>query len=306
MTVENAVLDCALDLLEEITHPGPVTACGRWPEAHRLVADDGTRTRGLCGATNLCGWCSRVVALENAEVLSLDAVKGDAPTLLLVLTTRKHGPEGLRASVRSREVVARSLERRWPTVRWCSVLEFQTGEGTRSGGLRRPHWNYVLKGVPAGDVEEVEDVAARVWCPRMDAEPQAQAARQLSEVGGLMRYLALHFHKPSQAPPAWFRGHRVTHSRASSRRPDGAYFAAGIAVAREEARMALRIRRHLHSAEAAGLVGEEALWWAEQRCADDLARLWQLVRLQPIPTAWGSDGRPTAWTDVDVPIGASS
>jgi hypothetical protein len=251
----------------------------------------------MCGSTNVCPPCAKARALENAEVLALDAMQGNAPTLLLVLTTPLTDAEdALGLARRSREKLMKALKLRWPAFEWACILEYSTGLGLNANGKRRPHWNYLVKGVPVDELHLVMEVVASVWCPRMGADLAAQHGQPVREAGGLMRYLALHFHKQDQTPPEGFKGHRFTKSRG--------YFTASMPVVREEARIALKVKRHTYRGEhEEGLQGAELFGYVEDCLDDDLARTWQLVREQPIPTEWDDDGRPSAWAPVDVPLG---
>jgi hypothetical protein len=242
-------------------------------------------------------------ALENAEVVALDALRGNAPTLFMVITTPL-SHDALTRSRLARRKLHLAMQARWPACEWACILEFTTGEGTGSGGKRRPHWNYVVKGVPTDDLAELRALVLAVWCPRMEANSRGQHVGELREVGGLMRYLVLHFHKPGQAPPDGYTGHRFTFSRPNAERGSAGYFGRPMPEVREEARASLRFKRHMHAVEALGLVGEEALYLVEQRIRDDLDRVWQLVREQPVPTDWDAAGQPVSWTTVDVPLGA--
>ena len=153
-------------------------------------------------------------------MLALDAMEGDAPTWLLVLGTRTATIDMQRFYLGS-QAVARALRTYtgkpkytrgarplWPDFEYASVLEFTTGYGERSGGLRRPHWNWLVKGIPTEDGELAGRIAAEAWCEHVDAELQAQDSRRIYAAGGLMRYLALHFQKASQQPPEGFTGQR--------------------------------------------------------------------------------------------------
>lgn len=225
----------SLDLHKGISTPS-VSGCLRWPEHQRLLNHStGELVRGRCRATNLCDYCAKLAAVENAELLALDAAEY-APTLWVVLTTRS-GSVDSRAFYRSREKVWKAVRRRWPEAEYAFLVEFTTGYGKASGGVRRPHWNLLVKGVPVEDAEQLRDVVTRVWCSREDAEPWAQFVGPVSEAGGLMRYLALHFQKESQAPPKGWRGHRF---RCSS-----GYLVRPASVLREEAKRSLRLKRLL-------------------------------------------------------------
>jgi hypothetical protein len=163
-------------------------------------------------AVNRCPYCAKLAAWENLEMLALDALQGEGPSVLLVLGTRTPTIEMHRFN-RGLERVLAALRRRWPEARYACQVEFTTGYSRYSGGLRRPHWNLLLKGIPGEAAPLVHEVAARVWCQNVDAEPEAQHAQPIEAVGGLLRYLALHFQKASQAPPEGFTGQRFNCSR---------------------------------------------------------------------------------------------
>lgn len=175
----------------------------------------------------------------------------------------------------------KALRRRWPGVEVANMREFTTGYGPRSSGRRRPHWNLLLKGVPAGALEEVRAVSGRVWCKHVDALPERQHAGLVYDSGGLGRYLALHFQKESQAPPKGWRGHRFTSSRG--------YFPDGVKVAREKAREAMAVERAVFWANAVaeavwqdqgvGLVGEELEELVQQRLGRNRSARWEVVRV---------------------------
>lgn len=307
MAPAEALRPAVLDLHKGIADPGPAGApeqeapprvkrCERWPSDLWLVSTEGDRIRGLCKATNLCDYCARVVAVENAEVLALDALQNSAPGLYIVTTTPSTSvdPADFR---RDREQLGRAIRERVPDAEWATEVEFTTGTSAWSKGERHPHWNDLVKGANRDDVPAIRE-ALHVWCDRQGADPLAQFVGEISHAGGLMRYLALHFAKTAQAPPKGWRGHRFRTTRGYLGRP--------MAEARTEARDVLKRRRHLAAAIAAGLVGDEAEWQAAQTLADSAATDWRLVREQAIPSEWGPDGWPVAWTSVDMPIGATS
>lgn len=258
----------ALDLHEGISTPRP-TGCPRWPERYWLLSSHGELVRGRCRATNLCEYCARLNAVETSEMLALDAVEGGAaPQVWMVLTTRTATLD-VSTFYRSREKLQRALRRRWPALEVAWIVEFTTGYGPRSGGLRRPHWNALLKGVTADDVAEIEAVVGQVWCARVDARPEAQFVGQVAEVGGLMRYLVLHFLKESQAPPPGWSGHRYTATRG--------YLWTDTPTARAAARRSLRGKREVHRAITRGLSPAEAEVAAAGAMALADATTWQFI-----------------------------
>jgi hypothetical protein len=135
-----------------------------------------------------------------------------------------------------------------------------------------------LKGVPASEVEEAGAVVGRVWCGQVDAEPSRQHVAPVSNAGGLMRYLALHFQKESQAPPIGWRGHRFTSSRG--------YFPLGAASARARAKESLRLGRAIWWANAVAeaewldgdvvLSGSQLDALVDGRLLEEAARSWSL------------------------------
>jgi hypothetical protein len=166
-------------------------------------------------------------ALETCEMLYLDAVEY-APSFLLVLTAREFLTRA--ACRRHLEHVRRVLRRRWPAVEWAVLVEFQ-----RRGAL---HLNLLVKGVPAEDEAALIARAASAWCARVDALAIAQSVTSVYDGGGVIRYVAAHFQKPSQAPPKGWRGHRFSATRGYLVRPAGEM--------REEARRSLALRWALH------------------------------------------------------------
>jgi len=254
--------------VEGIVPPaGP--GCARWPEELRLLnLASGELVRGRCRATNLCGYCARVAAVETCEVLWLDACEQGSPGLWLLLTTAEPVWDGERWK-RSMEHVTRAVRRRWSGFEYASLVEFTTGYGPRSGGLRRPHLNVFVRGVPVEDADELHEVVADVWCPRMDAASEQQRVYRVREdrggMRGLTRYLSLHFQKESQAPPIGWRGQRFRATRG--------YFLRSRAELRCEARRALRLRRLIRELGDADL--------AELRATAAEGEAWALRWVNP-------------------------
>lgn len=239
----------ALDLHGGIdTPPLQRLFCGRWAEGAWLVnTSTGEMVRGRCKATNLCAYCARLFAVETSELLLLDALE-DAPGIYAVLTARDY----LTRSECRRHLtkLRKSLRKRWPHIRWAVIVEFQ-----RAGRL---HLNLLVKGVPVSDVDALHEAMTRVWCARVDAVAGAQFVGAVNEAGGLVRYIALHFLKESQAPPVGWRGHRISYTRDYLVRP--------AAELRAEARRSLRVKRLIwkgldaEAAELEVLAGEAETW----------------------------------------------
>jgi hypothetical protein len=257
-----------LDLHEELCGDRATEGCSRWPEKLWLISDMGHQVRGRCKATNLCAYCAKLAAVENTEMLALDAMEGNAPCVWLVLTTSRATTKTAEFYGARRELM-RALRDHFGDVQYASLLEFTTGYGPRSGGRRRPHWNVMLKGVTLDDIPAIRALVAAEWCPRVGGKPQAQHVGQIAEAGGLMRYIALHFQKESQAPPRGFKGQRFNCSQR--------YFTGhSRAEMRQLARGSLREKRAIRRAEQAGYEGAEALAMANEELADAAATVWSI------------------------------
>jgi hypothetical protein len=248
-TAEGAPLDL---------HKGNSDGCRRWPPYLWLRSSAGELVRGRCRGPNQCAYCGKLAAVENAELLALDGVHGTAPKWWVVLTTA--ATEHRQAAYRSWWEVAKRRAS-CPTAR---LLEFTTGYGPRSGGERRPHWNVLLKGD--------EQHARRLLDSWRSVSGSTQGhVDSIDEVGGLLRYLALHFQKESQRPPDGWKGQRLTVS--------SGYLWTSTSKAREAARRSLVLKRELWKAEQRGVVGEVALDQAQSAVERAEALTWQLVRL---------------------------
>lgn len=236
-----------------------------------LLSSTGAKVPGRCGASIQCDYCAKLAAVEYSESLALDALKGDAPTVWMVLTQADPNRCGAALS-RSMEHVARAVRRRWPKAQYALLVEFTTGFGPRSGGRRRAHFNVVWKGVPSDDLDDLRLVVLAVWCSREAAKPKAQWFDTIENAGGLMRYVALHFLKESQAPPRSWRGRRFRASQG--------YFTVGRPAQKRESVAALRSKRHLRSAELDGYRGEVALEVGRLRGIAAANTTWDLVHLR--------------------------
>jgi hypothetical protein len=193
---------------------------------------------GRCRSTNLCDYCARLAAVENTEMLWLNAAEKGSPSLWLLLTTSDPEWDGERFR-RAFNAVWKAVRRRWPEAEYAALVEFTTGYGPRSGGMRRPHWNVFVYGVPVEDDRALWEVVSRVWCSRIAAAPKLQCVYHVTEdkggMRGLTRYVGLHFQKESQAPPKGWRGQRF--------RASAGYFARPRMAFRAEARESLKLGR---------------------------------------------------------------
>jgi hypothetical protein len=215
-----------------------------------------------------------MAALENAELLQLDALHGQAPEVIAIVGTRTPSVDPA-DFYDARELLLRAIRAKWPDAQTATLVEFTTGKGRLSGGLRRPHWNVLIKGVPVGDVDELRDVVRTSWCRNVDALPEHQYVAPIAEVGGLLRYVAEHFLKPEQAPPEGWRGHRLLKSRG--------YLWTDTAAARAAAREALQHRWAVNRQIRRGLSAHDAELVAHQALEVAAATTWELVTVDPAP-----------------------
>jgi hypothetical protein len=233
----------------------------------------GELVRGRCRSPNLCAYCARLAAIEWTEMLAIDAMTSAPPVVWACLGTRTATLD-TRGFYRARENVIRRV-RRWAARKglgrpeYLCIVEFTTGYGPRSSGLRRPHWNVLLKGVPIEFLGELRPLVVETWCKGVDADPEAQHVDTVTEAGGLMRYLALHFLKESQVPPRGWKGHRVIKSRG--------YFSDGVDTTREEAKRSLAVKREVWKLEQQGCPLEVAIDLARASVAERERHIWLFV-----------------------------
>lgn len=238
----------ALDIKEVNGVKASKCTCGPlWMRLRNNTTGELIKPRGRC--VNRCDYCATLAAIENSEMLALDALMGVAPTIYAVTTT----PNIEQDTRQYREVIkafVKALRREFLDIEYGCIIEFTTGRAGTSGGHRRPHWNWFFKGVGAADVERLRTIIERNWCPAMNANPGAQYVGEIKNEGGLFKYLALHFYKENQQTPEGWRGHKLRLSRG--------YLCKPTPEMREMTRRAIEWKREMYKAEKRGLQGEEA------------------------------------------------
>lgn len=241
----------------------------------------GELIEGRCKATNLCAYCQARFVAETVEALLLDTLYGQGPSLYLVLTAREHLTRtDTHAHLRQ---LRRAAVKVWPEVQWFVQVEFQL-----RGAL---HLNLLVKGVPIEDEPRFYALMVERWCARVDAEPVGQWIGQVSNEGGLAKYLGKrlgHGLKAEQAPPLGWKGHRTSQTRG--------YFNKPITELREEARRVFRHRALIRKAIAAGHTDYEAELVAgelEQVADASTWRLYASGRL--LGDIQGRSGREGGW-----------
>jgi hypothetical protein len=203
-------------------------------------------------------------------MLVVDALEGNAPQLVAILGTRTATLD-MGAFKLARKKMVEAVRRRWPEAEYAYEVEFTTGYGPRSGGLRRPHWNWFWKGIPRADWWVASWVIVTTWCRYVDAEPGAQYVDVIRNEVGLTKYVTEHFMKASQRPPEGFSGQRFCCSRG--------YFGQGVSVtlARARARESLRLKRELWKATRAGHGAHDAELIARQALELAHRTVWVLA-----------------------------
>jgi hypothetical protein len=259
----------------------------------------GELLRGRCKATNICDPCARLGAIENTEMLTLDALHGVAPNLYGLLTTRTATLDTSRFYKAHERITERWRHEFGPQVQVARLLEFTTGRGIRSGGQRRPHWNLTCKGIEDAAREDALAIMRQTWCTYVDALPDHQDLQPIRHAGGLMRYIALHFQKESQKPPKGFSGHRFTKTRG--------YLWLPTTQARDAARDSLRrkrIRWHIEQ-DAPDLDPETVEEATDALSLKDAALSFRVVQTLPQkdprrrPMVRRDFGRPDGWLTYD-------
>jgi hypothetical protein len=180
-----------------------------------LLASEGYLVRGRCGSSNLCEYCLMQELHIIRRTLSLDALETCAPEVVVVVGTRTPTLDPAPFYVARRRVMD-ALKREFPEARYACLSEFTTGKGTNSGGLRRPHWNMLMKGIPPAGADRARAIVREVWCRHVDAIEAAQYVEPLQNTAAFMRYVADHFTKTSQQPPRdsrWKHKQRFNTSR---------------------------------------------------------------------------------------------
>lgn len=233
--------------------------CERGPDNLRLATADGY-VRPRCKRRD-CPRCWALRSRETVRCLLLDA-RAELPTVCITLTT--HDPHTTPATYRqASKSLFRRLRRRYGRVEYFAAIEFTTGLAVRSGGHRRLHGHYLVKGLPADQAPTIEPLTRETWLAITGAWVVEVA--ELRSPGAALGYLSLHHRKPEQAPPAEWRG--------MTERPSRGYWHRPIAELRAQARAELATEAHAHRT---GLPREQA---ALEVAARQPGRLVEVRRL---------------------------
>lgn len=173
-------------------------------------------------------------------MIGLDAAISQ-PRLVATTTTRDPvSPRRLRDG--QAQFAKRVRQKVEPSAEYCSFLEFTTGTAKRSGGVRRPHFHSLWKGLEPEQAAEVLAVAREVW--GRIAGATVHEVEEIRTPAGAAMYVASHHQKESQAPPkSWGPVRRV--------RPSRGYYGAPAPALREQAVHAVHDKRFRHALERA-------------------------------------------------------
>lgn len=219
------------------------------------------------------------MAFENMTMLRQDAETNSRPGDVLTLTSR----EALVTADDYQEACRlfwRAFRLRWGHVEYCGFIEWTTGKAPRSGGVRRLHSHWLIKGLR----DELDRQAVETWV-RAEWKKRTGAwivdVKRLRSVGGVVGYLALHHEKMEQRPPPGWKGRRL--------RPSKGYFAASGADRRDRARHWIASNRAARSADPE--LGQLApssppkLRWGrseEEKASDLISRVPGRTRAPPL------------------------
>jgi hypothetical protein len=241
----------ALVLYGQRSGEAPQRGCPNATKGLRLAVTD------LGGPTYLqlrckrrdCRYCGHLRNLEDATCLFLDAL-AEQPTLSITLTTAQPWEQLDPATYREASAqLWRALRARYGGVEYVGTIEFTTGLAPTSGGHRRMHGHYLVKGISEDQVLDVERLAVPIW-KRVTGAYKLEVSA-LRSAGGAIAYMGLHHRKEEQAPPAGWRGMRLRASKG--------YWHVPIPALREQARRHLAIRSTKFVMERDGASPE----WAE-------------------------------------------
>jgi len=244
------------------------------PEPGSLVLDGQRSVTRWCEAgwnrypcrKRTCTICGPKRRRLMARVLMIDA-RESAPTHAFTLTTRDPNTPGEVFRDASAAVWKRLRRRGWP-VRYFGSIEFTTGLGARSGGLRRQHGHYLVKGLPLDvDVLEVESIVRETWHASTSGSGFGAWVVEVAELmvpGAAIHYLNLHHSKAYQRPPAGWRGMVERASQGQTR-----YWHRPVAELREMARVELHAEALTW---ATGLDPGDALFLAKQDALNRAAK----------------------------------
>lgn len=253
-----------------------------------------------CASPNLCAYCARRVAIENAAVVRLDAEMGDFPRVGLCLTTvdPDHTPARFGRDV---EQAMRFIGSRLGEVRSLVVVEWTTGKAKTSGGHRRIHAHGLLKDADPVEAVKVERELRGFWKKRTGAH--RVELRELRTAAGATAYLVQHHLKLEQAAPLNLKGVKRF-------RPGRGYFSRPLSELRtaarglvDDARLVAALKHAIdYEAWLEHDLVEEACERLDVALADARAERGEggkLVRVQWVPATWGEDDAPATW-EVEV------
>jgi hypothetical protein len=245
-----------------------------------------------CGRRT-CPFCGRKRARITARMLKNDALI-DAPGWAVCLTTRDPHTTGDQVR-RGSNAVWQALRREYTIAEYFGRVEFTTGLAPLSGGYRRIHVHYCVKGLPCATVDRATEIARHAWMGQNVGAWRVEVAG-LRTPAAALHYLNLHHAKAEQLPPLGWNGRTERVSRG--------YWSSDPKALREEARRQLWAEGLAYST---GLSVEDARFAVDQQCASkehaaairaaihDVGE-WVPIELAPEPQ------QLTFYDDSDIPF----
>ncbi len=201
----------------------------------------------------------------------------DPPGHAITLTTRDPETPGEVYREASAAVWKRLRRQGWPA-RYFGSIEWTTGAARLSGGHRRMHGHYLVKGLD-DDVRLIEGLVKETWHESTGNAGYGAWRVEVAKLlvpGAAIHYLNLHHRKAVQAPPETWRGMVERASQGKHR-----YWSQPVGDLRELAKLELRAEALAWSTtldleEAKWLVNGDAEHWREVR--DETRRLQAELR----------------------------
>lgn len=195
----------------------------------RFRTADGRLLRVPCDRST-CPYCMRRRAFVSAAMFGVDAAEL-LPSVAMTTTTRDVvTPADLREG--QAQMVRRIRREVAPGARYCAIIEWTQGTTRWSGGLRRPHFHSLWKGLQPADSDSVRQIATEVWLRIAGAD--SHTCEEIRTPGGAVAYVARHHFKVSQSPPPGWSGKRL--------RPCKGWWELGAAETRARAETLVRDR----------------------------------------------------------------
>lgn len=168
-----------------------------------FLLPDGRLVPVGCGRYR-CDYCRVRDALILCEMVRRTCEVNGPPQVALTLTSWRPTYDGWQRDV---EDVIAALRAAFGRFAYLGFMEWTTGLAERSGGHRRAHMHFLVRGLDPADAPAAEALVAREW-KRLTGASRVQAEEVRSQAA-VIGYLGRHHVKQAQAPPESFTGRRI-------------------------------------------------------------------------------------------------